>query len=158
MAKREDQPAEPRPITAAADPPGGEGTGESSGESSGETTGESSQKPSPSEAAPDLLYVHSRCEAGEGFNVVRQRQDRVEIGELREVREGKPVMGEVVRLSQREGQERLFDVEVLYDGAKSARRQAVGPARISSNAYRDNWDAIFGGSDEATQASKTELN
>lgn len=154
MAKREAKPAKPRPITAAADPPAGKGAGESTGESSGE----SSEKPSSSEGTPDLLYVHSRCEAGEGFNVVRQRQDRVEIGELREVREGKPVMGEVVRLSQREGQERLFDVEVLYDGTKPALRRGAGPARISSNAYRDNWDTIFGPSDEAPQATKTELN
>ncbi len=45
-------------------------------------------------AARDLVFVHSRNEDG-GYRVVRQREDRIEVGEMRPPREGQPIVGEL---------------------------------------------------------------
>jgi hypothetical protein len=102
-------------------------------------------------AAPkeDVLFVHSPSEDGEGLRVVRKRDDAIEVGELRALAEGKPAHGDIVKLTQREGAPRLFDVEVMV---RSARKEPpatdvaarTGPAQVASAAYRRNWEAIFG--------------
>ncbi|MBW2528700.1 MAG: hypothetical protein JRI23_31285 [Deltaproteobacteria bacterium] len=100
------------------------------------------QEPSSSTGSEDVVFVHSPCESGEGFNVIRQRSNRLEVGELRTPKEGKPLVGELVKLTPRRGQERLFDVEVLVDGVQATAGRS-GPAKVSSAAYRANWDGIF---------------
>ncbi|AKT41556.1 uncharacterized protein CMC5_057630 [Chondromyces crocatus] len=94
-------------------------------------------------AAPkDLLFVHSPSDDGQGLRVIRKREDRLELGEIRALQEGRPVHGEVVRLRQRDEHERLFDVEVMVDAPGTQGRS--GPAQVATDAYRSNWDAIFG--------------
>jgi hypothetical protein len=90
----------------------------------------------------DRLYVHSRTARGDGFVVLRSREERLELAELRNMRHGQSIHGEVVRLHPLEGQERTFDVEVLADTRETAQ---AGPARVATAAYRRNWEAIFGG-------------
>lgn len=94
----------------------------------------------------DVLFVGSPATEGGGAPVVRLREGRVETGELREAQEGKPIVGELVKLSKRPEHERLFNVEVLAKGAQPPARalEHKGPARVSSDKYREGWDAIFG--------------
>jgi hypothetical protein len=108
-------------------------------------------------AAPvDVMYVHGPTESGEGFHVLRQRQDRIEVGQIRGLRAGVPLHGEVVRLKPREGQERLFDVDVLVEAP--SRRAHDGPPQVASESYRHNWDAVFGRSAQLKRARDSEPN
>ena len=97
----------------------------------------------------DVVFVHSPAEAGEGMRVIRKRDDIIEVGEIRPVQEGKPLHGELVKLKPRKEHDRLFDVEVLASREELGQPAALGhagPAQIATDAYRENWDAIFGGS------------
>ena len=98
----------------------------------------------------DVVFVHSKADSGEGFRVIRKRADVLEVGEIRPVQEGKPLQGEVVKLSPRKDHEQLFDVEVLVskEEALGATRRSTGPAQVATAAYRSNWDAIFGEREE----------
>lgn len=93
----------------------------------------------------DVVFVHSKVESGEGFRVIRKRDDVIEIGEMRPVQEGKPLTGEVVKLNPRKDHEQIFDVEVLVSKEEvRGAREHSGPAQVATAAYRSNWDAIFG--------------
>jgi hypothetical protein len=96
----------------------------------------------PADRRDDLLLVCGPAEHGDGYTVVRQRRDVLEAGELRTLERGKPIVGEVVRLSKRPEHGLLFDVEVLHDASPSAAR--TGPAQVATKAYRENWESIFG--------------
>jgi hypothetical protein len=104
----------------------------------------------------DVLYVHGPTENGDGFRVIRQREERLEIGELRTLREGRPLSGELVKLSPRTESDRLFDVNVLY--ATEKRSDCGGPAQVATDKYRRNWDTIFGGSPEPRKERDSDLN
>ena len=54
------------------------------------------------------------------------------------------VHGDVVRLSQRSEHERLYNVEVLVKSASAPEAPRSGPAQVATDAYRANWEAIFG--------------
>lgn len=98
----------------------------------------------------DQLYVHSQSEHG-GYRVLRSREDRVEVGELRSVREGQAIVGELVKLTPTEEHDAVFDVEVLMEAPQpkaSPKRSHAGPARVASNAFRSGWDRVFGPSDD----------
>jgi hypothetical protein len=95
-------------------------------------------------ASPDVLLLHSPTEDGEGVRVVRAREERLELGEVRPLKEGKPIRGEVVRLKPREGTPRVCDVEVMAKVDAPAAPAMKGPAQVASRAYRDSWDRIFG--------------
>jgi hypothetical protein len=98
-----------------------------------------------SPAATDVVLVGPELEGG-GHAVLRHRAERLEIGELREVREGKALGGgELVRLKQRRDHARLFDVEVLADLRVEA---AGGPPQVATDAYRAGWELVFGDDDE----------
>ena len=100
------------------------------------------------QAGRDLVYVHSQAENG-SYNVIRRRADRLEIGEMRTPEEGKPLMGELVRLERAEDHQNLFHCETLVEAPTAADaelpiRRSQGPAQVSSAAYRAGWDQIFG--------------
>ena len=115
----------------------------------------------------DVVLLHSPTESGDGIRVVRKRQDTIEIGELRPMREGQPIHGDVVRLTPREESALLFDCEVVVPSpsrqdppenkpSAAAANPALpekktstpvphkGPPRVTTDAYRGGWDAIFG--------------
>ena len=115
-------------------------------------------QPKPKEEKPDkaddVVFVHSPTEKGDGFRVVRKRADTIEVGEIRALQEGRPVHGEVVKLSPREEHGQLFDVDVLVPAVDRAEASRSGPPQVATDAYRKNWDAIFG----APPPSSSKLN
>lgn len=97
----------------------------------------------PAPPAHDLVLVHGRTDDGEGLRAIRSRPDRLELAELRPLREGRPIgEHEVVALHRRAESPVLWDVEVQYD-PKAPATGHEGPARVTSRRYRENWDAIF---------------
>ena len=118
----------------------------------------------------DVVLLHSPTESGDGIRVVRKRKDAIEVGELRPMKEGQPIHGEVVKLTARPEHDMLFDCEVLVPSqgrgdvptsesapAASAKPETPeptralshkGPPRVSSDAYRGGWEAIFGKRDD----------
>jgi len=92
----------------------------------------------------DVVMVHSPTDDGQGYHVLRLREGNVELGAIRNIREGAPIHGDIVRLSQRAENENLFNVEVLVKNPIEAAPSRTGPAQVATNAYRTNWEAIFG--------------
>lgn len=95
----------------------------------------------------DVVFVHGPAEGGDGYRVIRKRDDAIEIGEMRAAQEGRPLQGELVRLKPRSESERLFDVEVLVSREELAGARS-GPAQVATESYRANWEAIFGAPEE----------
>jgi hypothetical protein len=101
------------------------------------------------EKPADVVLLQGPTEDGEGVRVLRARDNRLEAGEVRPLKEGQPLLaGEVVKLAPR-GTSRVCDVEVLAKiGAKSGKSAGtpaqIGPAQVATRAYRDSWDRIFG--------------
>lgn len=127
--------------------------------------GETSDEPVASE---DVVLVQGPTEHGVAVVRVRREPDReasVEVGEMRALVEGQPIVGEVVTLTPRTEHPRLFDAKVVakapggrapqrdaaeLDGTSRAGDEAArsalghkGPPRVATDAYRDNWDGIF---------------
>ncbi len=98
------------------------------------------------EKAVDVVLLQGPTEDGEGVRVLRAREDRLEVGEVRPLKEGQPLLaGEVVKLAPRAGS-RVCDVEVLAKiGAhRGATPAQIGPAQVATREYRESWDRIFG--------------
>lgn len=95
---------------------------------------------------PDVVLLGPPTSDGDGVHVLRAREERIETGELRALREGKPVVGEIVSLKPREGNPRVCDVESTF----TPPAQAKGPAQVATPAYRENWDQIFAKKTDAT--------
>jgi hypothetical protein len=107
------------------------------------------REPAPS---PDVLLIHGVSQDGAALQVLRQRHDRLEAGALRPVQEGRPVLGELVRVRPRREFPLLCDVEVMLPAARGADDVARpqesesshrGPAQVATDRYRDNWDLIW---------------
>jgi hypothetical protein len=101
-----------------------------------------------------MVLLHSRSADGDGVRVLRSRHGQFEVGELRGMREGQPIVGEVVRLQPTEQHENLYDVETLVERPEPT-RQLAGPPQVASDAYRRQWDAIFG---SEAEPDPSELN
>lgn len=99
----------------------------------------------------DVVFVHSAAPGGEGFRVIRKREDTLEIGEIRAAKEGQPLHGDLVRLKPREESDRLFDVETLVSREETQRALPArsGPAQVATTSYREGWEAIFGQREES---------
>lgn len=99
----------------------------------------------------DVVFVHGPAEGGEGLRVIRKRDDSIELGEIRAAKEGRPIHGDLVRLKQRKEHDRLFDVETIVSRDETDQQRLpghAGPAQVATDAYRENWEAIFGARDE----------
>jgi hypothetical protein len=101
-------------------------------------------------SGPDIALIGGPTE--NGVQILRMREGQVELGELRAQPEGKPILGESVRLHAREDHPGVFDVETIARGPLAKRPQQAapalpasrkGPAKVSSEAYRTGWDSIF---------------
>ncbi|MBM4377139.1 MAG: hypothetical protein FJ095_18825 [Deltaproteobacteria bacterium] len=88
----------------------------------------------------DVVFVYGQADDGD-YGVIRKRDDEIELGRLRAVKEGQPLHGEVVSLKPRPESPRLFDVDLVYDARPEKPRS--GPAQVATRSYRDNWDRIF---------------
>jgi hypothetical protein len=95
--------------------------------------------------SPDVVLVHSRTDDGAGLKVLRLREQRVEAGEVRPLREGAPIHGEVVTLTPRAEQPLVCDVKVELPAPPmpAVRARRVGPAQVATDRYRDNWELTF---------------
>lgn len=106
----------------------------------------------PAAAAPaqDVVILGPPTADGAGVHVLRARDEKVEVGELRALEEGRPIVGEIVTLAPRKDNPRVCDVKDSYrapsaTGATDALALAhKGPVKVSTEAYRDGWDEIFG--------------
>ena len=109
-----------------------------------------SSVPAPSS---DVALIHGLTPDGQGFNILRARENRLELGALRPLREGVPISGEVVTLRPRANFPALCDVETHFkppepatdrqEPAEQVRAARVGPAQVATDEYRRNWDAIW---------------
>lgn len=103
-------------------------------------------------AKKDLALVYGPTEDGEGWQVLRQRRGSkaVEAGQIRPLREGRAISGEVVKLEPRREAPFLFDVETDEElsapapPSSDARAPHAGPAQVATEDYRRGWDAIWG--------------
>ncbi len=103
--------------------------------------------------ATDVALIHGVTPDGEGLQILRARDNRLELGLIRPLREGAPITGEVVTLRPRPNAPALCDVEVHVKAPQAAAtddRQAPraalahpGPAQVATDDYRRNWDAIW---------------
>ncbi|MEO8904439.1 MAG: hypothetical protein ABI488_18860 [Polyangiaceae bacterium] len=106
----------------------------------------------PSQAL-DVALIHGVTPDGEGLQILRARENRLELGALRPLREGAPITGEVVTLRPRPNAPALCDVEVHVKAPEAAPtddrqvpRAALahpGPAQVATDEYRRNWDSIW---------------
>lgn len=89
----------------------------------------------------DVVIAGPTTQSGQAC--VRHKSDHtVELGEMRPVAEGRPLFGELVRIS---GDGPAYDVESVYDTASGeSEASGKGPAKVTTEAYRRGWDAIFG--------------
>lgn len=124
-----------------------------------------SQPPKPSEHPPrdtaaeasaanarDVVVLGPPTADGDGVHVLRARDERLEAGELRTLREGKPIQGEIVSLAPRKDNPQVCDVKDSWSPPAGATFEGTrkGPAQVASDTYRERWDEIFG--------DKTKLN
>ena len=105
----------------------------------------------------DVALVLDRTDdPGGGYRVLRHRasDNQVELGTMRPLKEGRPIDGEVISLSQRQDMPFLYDVKTeladprvdpsLDPRAADRRPTSDGPAQIATDDYRRGWDAIWG--------------
>ena len=94
----------------------------------------------------DVVLLAGPTEDGEGIRVLRARDERIETGEVRPLKEGKPLgAGEIVKLAPRPGTPRICDVVEVIAKLEPAGERGSGPPKVATNAYRESWDRIFGG-------------
>ena len=98
----------------------------------------------------DIALIHGRTADGEGLQILRHRDERLEVGAVKPLKEGVPITGEVVTLRPRAEFPLLCDVEVAYAPARDEKSDVAssapsrrGPAQVASQSYRENWDAIW---------------
>lgn len=102
------------------------------------------------------MLIHGVSEDGESFAVLRARDDRLEAGVVRKVKDGESLHGELLRLTPRPESPLVCDVEVQYAPPAAAAVQDAeagathaprlthgGPAQVATSSYRANWDAIW---------------
>lgn len=99
-------------------------------------------------AGTDVVLLTGPTEDGEGIRVVRAREERIEAGEVRPLKEGKALAaGEIVKLAPRAGTPQVCDVEVLTKIGPEVRGN--GPPQVATSAYRESWERIFGEEDDS---------
>jgi hypothetical protein len=107
-----------------------------------------------SSASNDVVLVHGVTRDGGGLAVIRKREDRLELGAVHPLKEGKSIHGEVVRLKPRAECPLVCDVEVCVPASSadheptkplsaSSSPARKGPAQVASARYRENWDVIW---------------
>jgi hypothetical protein len=101
------------------------------------------------EVSTDIIRPVGPTEDGRGVHVLRARAGRVELGEMRELTEGKPLTGgEVVKITARTDAPALYDVQVQYEVPTPPSLAVAGkPKQITSEAYRSNWERVFRATD-----------
>jgi hypothetical protein len=117
--------------------------------------------PQASPAGSDVALIHGVTPDGEGFHILRARDNQLELGAVRPLREGVPITGEVVTLRPRAHCPVLCDVETHFKppAQQADRPQAKaelpaprsGPVQVATDEYRRNWDAIWSSASEKSK-------
>lgn len=121
------------------------------------------QSPEKDDPPFDVALLGGQTEDGGGQRVLRLRPEGASLGEVRPLKEGQPIHGEVVQLKPRGEAPGVCDVSVLVpsrqpaparpstppaERASAAPRAPAGPhqgpPQVATPAYRSNWDRIFG--------------
>ena len=111
----------------------------------------------PAAKPDDVVLVHGRTEDG-ALQVIRKKGDELSAGELRPVEEGKPIRGNLLKLTPREETPLLADVEEeiavsapgASDGAsdrasdRASEGALSGPPQVATDSYRKGWDGLWG--------------
>lgn len=99
----------------------------------------------PSTPTHDLALIRGVTSDGQGLNIVRLRDGELSAGAVRPLVPGKPIQGEVLKLTPRKELPALCDVEVAYSPEQRPAQEASrkGPAQVATESYRKNWDAIW---------------
>jgi hypothetical protein len=106
----------------------------------------------------DVALVAGPTADGRGAHMLRLREGTLTAGEIRPAPEGRPLQGsELVRLKPLMENSPLCEVESLHGSAQPRKadsetagtrpgkpKRSPGPARVANEAYRKNWNAIFG--------------
>lgn len=98
----------------------------------------------------DVAVVLGPDGSGDGMRVLRVKGDPahpdfIASGIVRPLVPGQAVTGDLVSLSRR-GASPLYDIETVAPSplkAEPVTTGHAGPARVSSEAYREGWDRIF---------------
>lgn len=85
----------------------------------------------------DRLVVGPTLPDGSYSYVRHTAEHAIEVGAMRPHRDGEPLGSNSFHLEERGGGE--YAVKPVFDG-----KAHKGPAQVSSEAYRDNWENIFG--------------
>lgn len=91
----------------------------------------------------DLALVGPPDEEGACPVLRRHSDDSWSGGKIIPLKEGKPILGELVTLSEREGGGFTMK-SVLGNGPTKAEKTKDGPAMVNNKAFRNGWDNIFG--------------
>lgn len=117
---------------------------------SGRPKPESPSKPKPKRGSKDVMLIHGVSEDGESMAVLRAREDRVEAGVIRTVKEGEVPQGELLKLTPRPETPLICDVEtqlpagvINASGGSDRKTSHHGPAQVATREYRSNWDKIW---------------
>lgn len=103
-------------------------------------------------ADADVALLGGPTSDGKGVAILRARQGRLEAGEVRPLESGKPIAGEVVTLKPRPSFPMICDVETHLAAPQDVAsrqprgdvvRRRGGPPQVASDAYRENWEAIY---------------
>ena len=112
----------------------------------------------------DVALVYAPTEDGQGAKILRSREGTLEAGEIRPMKDGAPITGEIVRLTPRADAPCICDVDVLHDPKKPEKlpesrepAPAGRPARVATSDYRANWDRIFDGGNDTASAKPPRL-
>ncbi len=101
-----------------------------------------------SSASFDVVMIHGKTDDGAGAKVLRARPGRLDAGEMRPMRDGKPLgSGEIVRLERRADAPALYDVHVehkLETAAPAETKSTDKPAQVATREYRESWERTFG--------------
>ena len=89
----------------------------------------------------DVALITGPTDDNKGARIVRLKDDEVTVGEVRALEEGKPIQGEVLKLTPRKDNANVCDVAVVMEAPK---RASKGPAKVATESYRANWDKVFG--------------
>jgi hypothetical protein len=136
----DDRAKDPTPSRSPEAPAAGEGS-EGPARSSTEAATEAGPLATPAPKGPDVVLLGPPTADGAGVHVLRAREERLEVGELRALAEGRPIQGEIVTLAPRKDNPRICDVKESFAASPALRK---GPAKVASAAYREGWDEIFG--------------
>lgn len=102
-----------------------------------------------SKRSKDLILIHGVNEKRGELHVLRHRGDKIEPGVVKPIEEGKPIFGDLVRLKPKPEFPLICEVEEIlrYEDHDRESGHHSGPPRVTTEAFRRGWDAIFGKSE-----------